>query len=52
MRAPAHTAGLVNVNVTTPNGISLTGTGLYTYVALPTVVSVAPPTGPVVAAHR
>ncbi|MDP3396419.1 MAG: IPT/TIG domain-containing protein [Methanoregula sp.] len=46
--APAHAAGLVNVNVTTPNGVSVTGTGVYLYVALPTVTSVAPPTGPLV----
>ncbi len=46
--APAHSAGLVNVNVTTPNGISVTGTGVYLYVSLPTVTSVAPPTGPLV----
>jgi len=45
---PGHaTAGLVNVIVTTPNGTA-TGTGAYTYVALPTVTSIAPPTGPTV----
>jgi len=44
---PLHaSAGLVNVNVTTPNGTA-TGPNVYTYVALPTVTSVAPPTGPV-----
>jgi PGF-pre-PGF domain-containing protein len=45
-RAPAHAAGLVNVDIITPNGTA-TGTGAYTYVALPTVVSVAPSTGPI-----
>ncbi len=42
---PGHaTAGAVNVVVTTPNGTA-TGTGVYTYVAPPTVISIAPPTG-------
>jgi len=43
--APTHTAGLVNVVVTTPNGTA-TGTGVYTYGNSPTVTGVSPPTGP------
>ncbi|MDP3396992.1 MAG: IPT/TIG domain-containing protein, partial [Methanoregula sp.] len=43
---PANAAGLVTVAVTTPNGTA-SATNRYTYVALPTVTSIAPPTGPV-----
>ena len=43
---PTHTAGAVYVNVTTPNGTAI-GTNVFTYVAPPTVTSVAPSTGPV-----
>jgi outer membrane autotransporter protein len=43
---PAHATGTVNVRVTTPGG-SGTGVSLFTYVTrAPTVISVAPPTGP------
>jgi len=41
----AHTAGLVNVIVTTPNGTA-TGTGAYTFIDPPTFGSIAPQTGP------
>jgi hypothetical protein len=41
---PAHAAGVVNVAVTTAGG-TVTGSGLYTYVAPPTVTSIAPTTG-------
>jgi IPT/TIG domain len=42
---PAHAAGVVDVAVTTPGGTG-TGSGLYTYVASPTVTSIAPTSGP------
>jgi PKD repeat protein len=43
---PAHTAGTVNVVITTPNGTA-TGTGAYTYAAVPAFTSIAPTTGPI-----
>ncbi|BCW87580.1 hypothetical protein sos41_07100 [Alphaproteobacteria bacterium SO-S41] len=43
--APAGTAGARNVVVTTPGGTG-TGTGLFTYIAAPTVASVSPNSGP------
>src|SRR3989338_11426029 len=43
--APAGTAGAQDVVVTTPGGTG-TGTGLLTYMAAPTVTSIAPNTGP------
>ena len=43
---PAHAAGVVNVAVTTPGGTG-TGTGLYTYVAAPTVTGINPTSGPI-----
>jgi PKD repeat protein/uncharacterized protein YjbI with pentapeptide repeats len=43
---PAHAAGAVSVNVTTPNGTAV-GTSKYTYVSLPSITSIAPPTGPI-----
>ena len=47
LNAPAGTAGpAVTVKVTTPGGTG-TKTGAYTYVAAPTVSSVAPTSGPV-----
>ncbi|MFA4825482.1 MAG: IPT/TIG domain-containing protein [Methanoregula sp.] len=42
--SPAHAAGAVNVNVTTPNGAA---TGTYTYITLPTVTDISPASGPV-----
>jgi len=42
---PAGTAGNANVVVTTPGG-SGTGSGLFTYVAAPTVTSISPTSGP------
>ncbi len=42
---PAGTAGARDVAVTTPGG-SGTGTGLFTYIAAPTVTSIAPTSGP------
>jgi hypothetical protein len=42
---PAHAVGVVNVTVTTSGGAG-TGSGLYTYVAPPTVASIAPNSGP------
>ena len=42
---PAGTAGAQDVVVTTPGGTG-TGTGLFTYMAAPTVTSIAPNTGP------
>ena len=45
--APAHAAGTVDVTVTTPGGTSATNAGdQYTFVAAPTVTSVAPASGP------
>ncbi|WP_062997070.1 ice-binding family protein [Nocardia mikamii] len=42
--APAHTAGTVQVTVTTPSG---TSNGVsYTYIAVPTLTSVTPSSGP------
>jgi len=46
VKTPAHVAGLVYVNVTTPNGTA-TGASKYTYISLPTVTSVSPPMGPI-----
>ena len=43
---PAHAAGAVDVVVTTPGGPG-TGSGVYTYVAPPTVASVSPNAGPI-----
>ena len=43
---PAHAAGPVDVVVTTPGG-SATGTGIYTYVAAPTVTAISPARGPI-----
>ena len=43
--APAGTAGAANVVVTSPGG-SGTGTGIYTYVAVPTVTAISPTGGP------
>ena len=48
---PAHAAGVVNVAVTTPGGTG-TGTGLYTYVAAPTVTGINPRVAPLAAARR
>ena len=45
MTTPAHTAGTVDVIVTTTGG-SVTGTGAYTYVAAPTFISITPIAGP------
>jgi len=42
---PAHAAGSVDVAVTTAGGTG-TGTGLYAYVAAPTLASVSPTSGP------
>ncbi len=42
--APAHAAGVVDVAITTPGGTA-SGSGLYTYVAGPTITSVAPASG-------
>ena len=42
---PAGTAGAQNVAVTTPGGTG-TGTGLFTYMAPPTVTGIAPAAGP------
>jgi hypothetical protein len=48
--APAGTAGVVNVTVTTPGGISATGSGnKYTYTALPVVSRISPAVGPLTA---
>ncbi len=44
-RTPAGTAGAKNVLITTAGG-SVTGTGAFTYVALPTITAVSPPSGP------
>ena len=45
---PAHTAGVVNVIITTPNGTA-TGTGAYTYApSVPTFTSVSPSIGPTI----
>jgi hypothetical protein len=44
--APAHTAGAVEVSVTTPGGTDTLG-GSFTYLDPPSVTSVSPPTGPV-----
>jgi flagellin-like protein len=41
---PAHTAGAVNVAVTTPGGTG-TGTNVYTYAAVPTLTGVSPLNG-------
>lgn len=43
--APAHAAGTFDIAVTTPSGTG-GGTGLYSYVAGPTVTAVAPASGP------
>jgi outer membrane autotransporter protein len=43
---PAHTAGAVDVAVTTPSG-TLAGSGLYTYLAAPTVTAINPASGPI-----
>jgi hypothetical protein len=43
---PAHTAGQVNVVVTTPSGTG-TGTNLYTYGVLPIVTAINPTSGPI-----
>jgi len=42
---PAGVAGPQNVVVTTPGGTG-TGSGLFTYIAPPTVTGIAPPSGP------
>ncbi|MBB5048945.1 hypothetical protein HNR60_003716 [Rhodopseudomonas rhenobacensis] len=42
---PAHTAGTVDVAVTTPGGTG-TGAGLYTYAGTPTVAAISPSAGP------
>ncbi|MEI9901090.1 MAG: IPT/TIG domain-containing protein [Hyphomicrobium sp.] len=42
---PAHSAGLVDVYVTTPDGTG-TGTNAYTFLGAPTVLSVSPNSGP------
>lgn len=45
---PAHAAGAVNVDVTTPGGVG-TGVGLFTYIAppaAPTVAAISPASGP------
>jgi PKD repeat protein len=44
---PSHAAGAVDVVVTTPNGTA-TGTGAYTYGAVPGFGSIAPPIGPII----
>jgi hypothetical protein len=41
---PAHSAGTVNIAVTTPGGTG-TGTGLYTYSAAPSVTAISPNSG-------
>ena len=47
VKSPAHAAGIVNVTVTTPGGTSTPVTGdKFTYVALPTVTTVSPNSGP------
>ena len=47
--APPGTAGMVDVTITTPGGISATNAGdQYTYVAAPTVSAVSPSAGPTV----
>jgi PKD repeat protein len=43
---PAGTAGSANVVITTPGGTT-TGTGVFTYTAIPTVTAVSPAYGPV-----
>jgi hypothetical protein len=46
--APARSAGTISVRVTTPSGISPTGSQTnYTYIAAPRVDSVSPTSGPV-----
>jgi hypothetical protein len=45
VEAPAHAAGTVDVELTTPGG-SATATAAYTYVAAPTIGSVSPDEGP------
>lgn len=42
---PARTGGVVNVAVTAGGGTA-TGSGVYTYVAPPTVIGINPPSGP------
>ena len=42
---PAHVAGAVDVQVTTPGG-SATASSAFTYVAAPTLISIAPADGP------
>jgi hypothetical protein len=42
---PSHSAGSVNVVVTTPGG-TVTGTGAFTYIAVPTVTGRSPAFGP------
>ncbi|HEV7524756.1 MAG TPA: IPT/TIG domain-containing protein, partial [Acidimicrobiia bacterium] len=45
--SPAHSAGAVDVTVTTPNGTSATSANdQFTFVAAPTVTSVSPTSGP------
>ena len=47
-KAPARTAGAVDVTVTTPGGTSATGTAdLFTYDPVPAVTGVSPAVGPV-----
>jgi hypothetical protein len=44
---PAHAAGVVDVNITTPLNGTANGTGLYTYNAPPSFVGILPSSGPV-----
>jgi hypothetical protein len=44
--SPAHAVGAVNVVVTTPGGTA-TATNAYTYLAVPTITTVAPTAGPI-----
>lgn len=45
--APAHSAGTVDITVTTPGGVSGTSSSdQYTYIAAPTVTGVSPAAGP------
>ncbi|MEI9982556.1 MAG: IPT/TIG domain-containing protein [Aliidongia sp.] len=51
--APAGSAGVVDVTVTTPGGISATSAAdRYTYVAAPTVTAISPSSGPLAAGTR
>ncbi len=49
---PAHAAGVVDVNITTPFNGTAVGTGLYTYNTPPTFVSILPSSGPITGSHE